>query len=204
MKNLNSVLSLAAIGLALVNPVQADVLVDTGAPNMTGFPLALNSGEWLAAEFTTTQVEEITAINAYIQADFGNPDNATFNIALYGNAGNAPDLSNQLFSQQATYSADGWNGLSGLTEVINPGSYWVAFEVSGADTLQGLLPVYVANAMQNVAWNDPSTTFGYHDVTGNAYNFGVQINAVPVPGSIWLFGSGLLALAGRFGKRKAV
>ncbi len=203
MKTLNSVLSLTVMGLALAGSAQADVLVNTGAPNFTGFPLALNSGEWLAAEFTTTQVEEITDINAYIQADSGNPDNASFHISIYGNTGNAPDLSNQLFSQQASYSADGWNGLSGLTTVLNAGSYWVALEVSGSDTLQGLLPVYVANPAQGVAWDDPSTTYGYHAASGNAFNFGVQINAVPVPGSVWLFGTALLAL-GRFGKRKAV
>ncbi len=202
MKSLYA-LSALALAVVLTQPAQADVLVDTGAPSLTGFPLVLNSGEWWAGEFTTTQEEEITGINGYILADAGNPDNASFTISIYGNTttGNAPDLTNPLFSQQATYTADGWNGLSGLTQVLDPGSYWVAFEVNSSNSLQGLLPVSVANAMQAVAWNDPTTTGGYNAITGNAYNFGVQINAVPVPASVWLFASAGLGLLG-FGKRR--
>jgi hypothetical protein len=206
MNKICSLASIAVLAMTIGQQAQADVLVDTGAPNMTGFPLVLDGSDWLAAEFTIGNDWQINDINAYMSSD-GNQAGTTFNIVIYDNNSvrNLPDMNGQEFSQQATYGTDGWNGVTGINNLtLHAGSYWVAFEVdsSASNPLQAALPVYVANAMQATAWGPYN--FGYHKATGNDYNFGVQINgvsAVPVPPSLLLFGSGLLAVA-RFAKRK--
>ncbi|WP_446808249.1 hypothetical protein ACH50O_13175 [Methylomonas sp. 2BW1-5-20] len=187
--------------LAMSYQVQAGVIVDTGAPNSAGFPLTLSSGQWLAAKFSTSQDWRIAGLEGFINADSGNPENATYTIALYGDsAAGLPDTDAPLFSRQASLGADGWNGLHDLNLALNAGSYWLAFEVRAADTLQGLLPVYVSNPL-STAWNDPISNDGYLSAHGNAYNFAVRISSVPVPASVWLFMSGLFAL-GRWSKRQ--
>jgi len=220
MKKLTSSLGLMALlALSLSAPVQADLIVDTGTPNLTGSALPLDSYQWLAAEFTTTaSASQIDALQGYITAQDSNQAGTTFTVALYGNTTNSankdiPDLATgELFSQQSTFNTDGWNGLQGLSVALTPGTYWVAFEVRptddilvrAADNLQGLMPVSAPNLVQTAA-NDNTTNFGYIPTTGTAYNFGVQVSAVPVPPALWMFATGLFAMVGRrFGKRKTV
>jgi len=206
MKNLLSLAVVAVLTMSGFHQAQAStLLVDTGVPTGTGFPVSLNSGQWLASEFSTPGEVSVTSIEAYILADNGNPDSATFTITVYQNAANnTPDtVDPAVFSQQATYTADGWNGLSGINVDLPAGSYWVAFEVGpNGDTLQGLLPVPSSNPL-TTAFYDGTSTGGYTVLSGSNYSFGVQIAAVPVPPSVLLFASGLLA-AGRLGKRRAV
>ena len=207
MKKLTRSLSLIALlALSLSAQVKADLIVDTGAPNLTGSPLTLDGSQWLAAEFTTASATHIDALNGYISAQDLNQEGNTFTVALYGNAGNnRPDLvTGELFSGQSTFSTDGWNGLQGLSVALDPGTYWVAFEVRATDTLAGLMPVFAPSPVQT-AYNDNTANFGYVPTTGTNYNFGVQVSAVPVPSALWLFGTGLVTLVGRqFRKRQSV
>lgn len=198
MKKLTSSLGLVALlALILSNQVKADIIVDTGTPNQPDSAIMLSNGQWLAAEFTTTQAWQIDSLKGFINADSSNPDNATYTVAIYDNASNnRPDTNSQLFAQQVTFGIDGWNGLQGLNVALNAGTYWLAFEVRVDDTLQGLMPVSAPNPVQT-AYNDATGNFGYIPTTGTAYNFGVQISAVPVPPSLLLFASGLLAMGGR-------
>jgi hypothetical protein len=198
MKKLTSSLGLVALlALILSNQVKADIIVDTGTPNQLGSPIMLSNGQWLAAEFTTTQAWQIDSLKGFINADSSNPDNATYTVAIYDNASNnSPDTTSELFAQQATFGIDGWNGLQGLNVALNAGTYWLAFEVRADDTLQGLMAVSAPNPVQT-AYQDATANFGYIPTTGTAYNFGVQISAVPVPPSLLLFASGLLAMGGR-------
>ncbi len=199
MKKLTNSLGLVALlALTLSNQVKADIIVDTGTPDQTGSAIMLSDAQWLAAEFTTTQAWQIDSLKGFINADTSNPDSATYTVALYDNAGNnRPDTSSELFAQQATFGTDGWNGLQGLNVALNAGTYWLAFEVRSGDTLQGLMPVFAPNPVQT-AYQDTTANFGYIPITGSsAYNFGVQISAVPVPPSLLLFASGLLAMGGR-------
>ncbi len=210
MKKLTSSFGLMALlALSLSAPVKADLIVNTGTPDLTGSPLSLDSYQWLAAEFTTTaSASQIDALQGYITAQDSNQAGNTFTVALYGNTTNnaskdIPDLlTGELFSQQTTYAVDGWNGLQGLNVTLDPGTYWVAFEVRATDTLAGLMPVYAPSPVQT-AYNDNTANFGYVPTTGTAYNFGVQVSAVPVPPALWLFATGLFAMVGRrFGKRQ--
>ena len=206
MKKLTSSLGLIALLMyALGSKAHADIIVDTGTPNQPSSAIMLSAGQWLAAEFTTTQAWQIDSLKGFINADTSNPDNATYTVALYDNAGNnRPDTSSELFAQQAIFGSDGWNGLQGLNVALNAGTYWLAFEVRADDTLQGLMPVSAPNAVQT-AYNDATGNAGYKPTTGANYNFGVQISAVPVPPSLFLFASGLLAMGGRrLVKRQAI
>ena len=205
MKKLTSSFGLIVLlALSLSAPVKADLIVNTGTPDLTGSPLSLDNSQWLAAEFTTATASQITDLEGYITAQDLNQAGTTFTVALYGNTGNnRPDLATgELFSGQSTFNTDGWNGLQGLNVPLDPGTYWVAFEVRATDTLVGLMPVYAPSPVQT-AYNDNTANFGYVPTTGTAYNFGVQVSAVPVPPALWLFATGLFAMVGRrFGKRQ--
>jgi hypothetical protein len=197
MKKLTSSLGLVALlALILSNQVKADIIVDTGTPNQLGSAIMLSDAQWLAAEFTTTQAWQIDSLKGFINADTSNPVNATYTVALYTNINNRPDTSSEVFAQQSTFGTDGWNGLQGLNVALNAGTYWLAFEVRSGDTLQGLMAVFAPNPVQT-AYNDATGNAGYLPTTGANYNFGVQISAVPVPPSLFLFASGLLAMGGR-------
>jgi hypothetical protein len=198
VKKLTSSLGLVALlALILSNQVKADIIVNTGTPDQTGSPIGLADWSWLAAEFTTTQTWQITSLKGFINADTSNPDNATYTVAIYDNTGNnRPDTTNEQFAQQATFGTDGWNGLQGLNVALNAGTYWLAFEVRADDTLQGLMPVSAPNPVQT-AYNDATGNAGYIPTTSANYHFAVQISAVPVPPSLLLFASGLLAMGGR-------
>jgi hypothetical protein len=194
---------IALLAVIFSHQVRAEMIVNTGTPNQLGSPLMLTDAQWLAAEFSTTQAWQLNSLEGFINADTLNPASATYTIALYGNGlNNHPDTNNELFSQQATFASDGWNGLQGLNLALDAGTYWLAFEVRVGDTLQGLMPVFAPNPVQT-AYNDTTANFGYALTSGVNYNFGVQISAVPVPSALWLFVSGLFAVA-RLGKRKAI
>ena len=226
MKNISSVIGIVLLAITLNQQAQADVIVNTGAPtgNIAYSPYNLDSNDWLAAQIHLTQTEDISSILGYI-SDNGDASQIgnTFTVTVYNGSAlpNPPGGSglptSEAFQEQATFTANGWNGLSGLNLVLNAGYYWVAFEVApinestgqpNNDTFAGLMPVYTSN---------PLLTASYSDLSGSAYalnyptakkgyDIGLEVNgtsAVPVPPSLVLFVSGLLAL-GRFGKRKSV
>jgi len=193
MKKIISLAGIALLAMTLAQQAKAGMIVDTGAPDNTGFLVSLASGSWMAAEFTTTQSWQVDSFKAYIT---GANNGDTFHVSIYDNNKNLPDFNSQLLTQQTAFIRDGWNGLTGLNYTLGAGTYWVAFEVSGSDNLQGILPVKVANPLAHLASYDGIST-NYSPVTGSAYNFGVQISAVPVPPSLLLFASGLFAMGGR-------
>jgi hypothetical protein len=199
MKKLTSSLGLIAL-LALIfsHQVRAEIIVNTGTPNQLGSPLMLTGGQWLAAEFSTTQAWQLNSLEGFINAADVNQVGATYTIAVYDNGlNNRPDTNSELFSQQATFGGiDGWNGLQGLNVALNAGNYWLAFEVRASDTLRGLMPVFAPNGLQT-AFNDTTSNVGYTLASGNAYSFGARISAVPVPSALWLFASGLIAIGRR-------
>jgi len=205
MKNLTSLAGIALLAISLSQQAQADVIVDTGTPSGIGYaPLTFDGGDWLAAEFTTTQSWDIGSIAGYINGIDSNQAGNTFTITIYdGNTPPKPGTTNQEFSQQATFTGNGWNGLSGLNWNLAAGTYWLAFEIGpNNDTFQGNMPVSTANPLSTASY-DGLSTGGYQAATGAGNDIGVTISSVPVPPSLLLFVSGLFAL-GRFGKRKSV
>ena len=196
---------IALLAIILTHQVRADLIVDTGTPTKSSADLVLFGAQGWAAEFSINQDWQVHSIEGFINADTANPDSATFTIVLYGNYYNGtndlPDTSNELFSQQATFTVDGWNGLHGLNFTLNAGTYWVAFEVRltddplTTDTLQGLMPVFAPKPLPKTAYSDTTTSFGYKLATntiGTNYDIGVRM--VPAPPILLMLVPGLLAM----------
>ena len=190
-KTLYSWAWIAVLAIIFSHQVRADMIADTGTPNQLGSALILSDGQWLAAEFSIGQSLQVSSLEGFINADTGNPDGATYTLAIYSNDANRPDISNELFSQQATFTGDGWNGLHGLNWALDAGTYWLAFEVRSTDTLQGLMPVIAPHPLL-AAWSDGSSA--YTPVSGSNYSFGVRISSVPTPPALWLLVPGLLMM----------
>jgi|GEM_PF-848486 hypothetical protein len=210
MKKINSVFGAAGLALLLCQQVQADTVntISTGTPTNTE-SLLLNSGQWLAGEFTLSQFETINTLEGYIVSNgdttqIGN----TFTISVYDNSpSGAPWLASEEYFGQAVFNGDGWNGLTGITGLqLSAGTYWVAFEVGSngdSDSLQAYMPVTTPNPLAAYAWYDGVSTSGYNLVSGSGYDVGVQVaGTVPLPSSLLLFATGIFGFA-RFGKRKA-
>lgn len=204
MKKISTLAGVALLAMTFGQQALADsMLVNTGTPDYSGSSLTLNSGQWLAAEFTTAGATTIDGVSGYLDDTGIYQAGATFTISIYDNnsANNTPALNSEEYFQQATFNQTGWNGLTGLNWQLGAGSYWVAFEVgsnSDYDTFNGIMPTTASNTTLPIAMD-----YGNYYTSILGGDFGVQITAVPVPASLWLFASGLLAV-GRFGKRKAV
>src|SRR3989338_7374321 len=117
------------IVLVLIIPSQAHALfiVDTGQPTTDG-GYYLSSIQWLAAEFTLNQAYTLTGVYSWM-GGYPTPDYAT--LAIYGDGGEIPDVSDELYSQSFFVSSGGgssynWHGPSGLNLPLPAGSYWVA------------------------------------------------------------------------------
>jgi hypothetical protein len=213
MKINNSFAGIALLAMALSQQAVADVIVDTGTPSGSGYsPLTLDGGDWLAAEFTTSQTWNIGSLEGYItdngdSTQIGN----TFTISVYDNnsSTNTPMLNSEEYYGQATFTGNGWNGLTGITGLqLAAGSYWVAFEIGSngnSDTFQGGMAVSTASPL-TTAWYDGISSSGYQLQSGAGYDIGVQIaSAVPLPPSLLMFASGILAFGGfGFRKRKSI
>ena len=203
MKNTIATLSLLlAIG-ATANVAHAGYVLDTGVPDGAGFPLLLDSNDYVAAEFSLGAGQTITGINSYLNAGFSGASGDTYTIAIYSNqAGNLPG--SQLWSGQATYQQDGWNGLNNLSvNGLAAGNYWVAFEVGFSDYTSGLLLPTNAGAGSTPALAYAFSPDGRSYQAMHGISFGVQVSSVPVPPAALLFGSGMLGLVGIRRKRAA-
>ncbi|HEY3700013.1 MAG TPA: hypothetical protein VGK97_11810 [Spongiibacteraceae bacterium] len=176
---------------AVTTQVHAATLLDTGTPDGSGFPLVLDGTDYVASEFHLNSGITINNIAGYLTS--GN-NGDTFTVALYQD--NNGHVGTQLQSTQATFVADGWNDTAALNWNAGPGNYWVAFEVSSADNFASyMLPLSSPNHALATAFNDGS---GYHNFVG--FDYGVRVTgveAVPLPGAMWLFASAVGVIAAR-------
>lgn len=181
----------------------AATILDTGTPTNAMLPLTLDGNDYIAAEFSLGSGQTITSILGYFTAGTSNVGD-TFTVSLYSADNNSvPDRrASPVWSSQASFGGNGWNGLSSLNvAALNAGKYWVAFEVNPfSDTVSAL---DAATPAPN-SGSHPALAFAFN--AGDGYtltnnSFGVQVSAVPIPAALWLFGSGLLGLVGL--RRKA-
>lgn len=205
MKSTLALSALLATAIAVALPTQAFAydVINTHAPTGGAIgAVALDSTNWMAERFSLASNATIDSVMTYVLSqDSGLDDGKSFTLAMYGNSGsNLPSVNwfddvahGQLFHGQATYTGDGWTGLSGLNWHLSAGSYWLAVEVdSDPNSVSGLLlPTGVTAVAQAVA----SFSGGPSYVLGSpADTFGLHITAtapVPEPGSVALMLAGL-------------
>jgi hypothetical protein len=125
---------------------------------------------------TFSQAANIDSIEGHI---LGGASGETFDISLYANdAVQGPGT--LLHTTTATFGADGWNGASGLSGwSVTGGSYWIEFEIQGADTLGSssvtgaLLDVGAPNPVAMTATTGDS---GFSYATGDE-SIGLRVEA---------------------------
>lgn len=187
--NKSVILSLTAAAWLLTGaaPASAALLVDTGVPNAVPFAYAFDSNDFYAGQVTLANATQVDSIAAHV---VGGSAGETFTVVLYSDsATHLPDTA--LYSATATFAADGWNGISGLSGWnLAAGSYWVGLEIGTQDTLgmasgNALLDRGTPNPLTHAAFNSGS---GY---TAGAVDFGLQVAAVPEPASVALMLAGL-------------
>lgn len=199
----------------------AATIVDTGviscdASQCGGATLSVvtNPDDMWAANFELQSSSVITDMQVWLSTT--GLQGTSFTMALYSGSissldpftGTIPDIANEIFSQDVFITDTGatdafdnqWQGLSGLNLDLGAGSYWLSLELRGANDYDGYIPTgefgalnplgtYAFHHPANGGWvEDPSSDF--------AFQVGGTISAVPVPAAVWLFGSGLLGLAG--------
>lgn len=214
-------LILAANALAFSVSTYAATIVDTGSISCDGsqcngatFSVDTNPGGMLAANFELQSSSVITDLQVWLNTSWSM--GTSFTMALYSGSvfpsapfsGMTPDISNEVFSQDVFITDTGttdafdnqWQGLSGLNLDLGAGSYWLSLELRGANDYDGYVPTGEFGALNpvgtyaflfpdNGSWlEDPSSDF--------AFQVGGTVSAVPVPAAVWLFGSGLIGLAG--------
>ncbi len=193
IKNLLAALAAAAALLAL--PAHAATIVDTGTPNgqATG-ALAFDGFDWVAGQVSFSNAATIGTIQGHI---LGGAQGETFDISLFSDdSGSGPG--SLLYTTTATFGSDGWNGVTGLSGwTVAAGSYWVEFEIQGADTLGSSS---ITGALFDTGAPSPLATTAFTDTAGFDYtetplSFGLRVSTVPWPSSASLMLAGLVLLS---------
>ena len=173
-KTLLASLSAAAALLAL--PAHAATVVDTGTPNGQAVgALAFDSEDWADAQVSFASESTIANIQGHI---LGGATGETFDISLLANDGRFGP-GDVLYTTTATFGSDGWNGASLTGWNVAAGSYWVEFEIQGADTLGSssvtgaLLDLGAPNPVANtVSTGDAGFTY-----QASPLSFGLRVDA---------------------------
>ena len=197
--------AVAALLLACALPASAVSVVDTGTPdgNAAG-AYAFDATDHYAARIDFAGAASIVFAATHV---LGGTAGETFTVALYDDGASTHLPQTLLHAATATYTADGWNGVSGLAGWnVAAGSYWIAFEIDAVGAMDTLGSGSVTGALLDAGVPNPlpRTAFdsgGGYAASGAPLGFGVRIGAdvpaVPEPATA------LLALAGLAAYRRA-
>ena len=185
--------------MLLPNVAPADMIIDTGQPPNVMSGYSLDVDQWLAGEFTLTQAYTITDVQGWMFE--GTSGYVT--VAIYGDGGDVPDTGSKLYSDSfvtdITEYSNAWVGVQGVSWDLDPGTYWVAFEVHNTGTYYGM-PYPAPSPLGNHA----STYLGEWR-NDSSVNFGVKIygdlSVVPAPGALFLGIIGLGSAGWRLRRR---
>ena len=189
MMNKSVILSLTAAAWLLTGAVSASAAlpVDTGTPSGVSFAYAFDASDFYAGQLSLTAATQIDSIAAHV---VGGSSGETFTVVLYSDSdAHLPDTA--LYAATATFTVDGWNGISGLSGWnLAAGSYWVGLEIGALDTLGSA----TGNALLDRGTPQPLLRTAFNP--GSAYSaspvdFGLQVAAVPEPASVALMLAGL-------------
>jgi len=193
--------TLGATALLAAAPLaHAARVVDTGTPDGSAVgALAFDSIDWTAAEVSFATDSNVNAIQGHI---LGGAAGETFDISLFADdAAQGPGT--LLYTATATYGAAGWNGVAGLSGwTVDAGSYWIEFEIQGADTLGSssvtgaLLDLGAPNPLALTA----STSDGGFSYGSGALSLGLRVDAtavsaVPESAAAWQLMAGTLLVS---------
>jgi hypothetical protein len=203
-------LFITAAFFLITSNVYASYIVDTGAPPNSNSGISLTADQSLAGQFTITETYIVDSVEGW----FGGNLDFTITAAIYSNTGGSGSMSggggdwpkDELFSAQFTHDApsvgvNAWDGAYGLSWTLDPGTYWLVFDIADGVTDTTYMPYGAPSPLAKYAYSYPSTS-GWTE-PGPASTMGMRINAVPVPAAVWLFGSGLLGLIGIARRKKS-
>ncbi len=179
--------------LAVAGAAGAITIVDTGpGPSEGGWDLL--DRQFLAAEFSIGAAHTVNRVQGWMIAGEGGTGTGT--AAIYTDGGEIPgtELFSEAFSvPQVEVEGAGWYGPSGLNWSLLAGTYWVAFEVRGEQTLNTVMPSPSLSPLESEAF----TLFGTWNES-DSLDIGVRIFAdearVPQPAALNLLVSGLAAM----------
>lgn len=189
---------LIGASLFLSANVYASLIVDTGTPiddqaSRWGF----GSYQYFAGEFSIADDYSINAIEGYLGNGRGGMGN--IDISVHSDAGNIPG--EQLFTAQLILESGatlGWYGVGSLNWLLSTGTYWVSFipdeNING--DMWGVAPSPLdeyAAVLERCGFDWCDDGPNVFDSLGIGLRVGAtQINAVSEPGSMAIFGLGLV------------
>ncbi|MDR3416919.1 MAG: hypothetical protein P4L83_12100 [Nevskia sp.] len=202
----------AVVGAAILVPAAASAsfVLDTGTPAGSS-TYVLSTSQYFAGEFAVNGGDTITDLSAYLTQGAGSVGD-TFTFAIYGSSGftsRANQRPAPLYTATGTYSADGWNTTNVNWTPTTTGDYWLALQVSSTSQTHGLNAPGEVSASTGTA---PALAFAYANgasgqyTTSGAPAIGLEVSdtpaPVPLPGAVWLLGSGMLGLRAMARRRR--
>lgn len=188
---------LGALAFAFAMPSAAATIVDTGAPHAGSmYNIGLDENTFQSGKFTTAAAT-ITDVQGFIGGQV-----AGFDVVLYSDGGSIPKA--QLFRTGVTSTGfEEFQGASNLNWKVTAGSYWVAFEPIGSNTVSALFGYMSVESTPHPLSSYAYSQYGiYHNYTG--YNVGVRVLGnfgVPEPAS-WVLMIGGFGMVGVSARRR--
>jgi hypothetical protein len=209
--------SAGALAAAFLSPgmASASFLLDTGTPSGATSD-TFNSSTWYAEEFSVAAGESVSNVAAYLTQGAGQLD-ATFTFAIYANSGAGGNFigstpsnrgADEVASGSGTFNGSGWTSATVNWTPSSGGDYWLAIQQTSSGTANSLDAPTEASATTGTA---PALAYAiYSTSAGSKYQLsggdpiGLEVTAapVPLPGALWLLGSGVAGLAGMARRRR--
>ena len=196
-----SLLTVLCLALVAIPAAADQTLYDNGPINGSVDAWTINFGYSVTDSFTLSSASTITGFQFGVWAYPGDtPLSVDYSIGSspYGGTSTTVSLSTAFqYSNQYGYDID-LESVTGLNVPLSAGTYWLTLQ--NAVTTQGE-PLYwdensgPSSACESSLGTIPSESFQIIGVSGTTSTTNTS-STTPEPGSIMLFGSGILGLAG--------